>query len=363
MTGFKPAYSHNISEIGWIKTMKLFLMVGIVVIHSNLGLNLPVESGAKIASDITSFISFCAGAAVPIFFVLSGFLFFRGVKCLTAEIYINKILHRTSTLLIPYLIWNGIAGVLFIIKTLLLGFDGYNIVKGSNIDWIAWMQGFWAMPGNNESFPFAFAFWFIRNLIIFVIFAPVARLLVVKWYIYASFMCLCIFFSSYIPYYLVGVQWFVTGAALAKTMSYIRYADRKMNTFVVEMAVFVWIIASAMVYFVQFDWIKGILSFIRCSAYAVCFWQLALRCSKWEDYPIMKNLINSVFWVYAFHQLFCTVTGKFCMVLTGTDGFIPVFLCYLLKFFILYGISYLTWRIAIKISPNIVRIATGGRGS
>ena len=49
--------------------------------------------------------AFLRGQSVPIYYFISGFVFFIGVK-MTKDVYIRKFKNRTKSLLIPYLIWN-----------------------------------------------------------------------------------------------------------------------------------------------------------------------------------------------------------------------------------------------------------------
>ena len=44
--------------------------------------------------------------AVPVFFIMSGYLFFVNIKEWNMQVYKAKILRRIKTLLIPYLVWN-----------------------------------------------------------------------------------------------------------------------------------------------------------------------------------------------------------------------------------------------------------------
>ena len=49
--------------------------------------------------------------AMPVFFIMSGYLFFANVDKWDVATYKKKILRRVKTLLIPYLIWNLLMAV------------------------------------------------------------------------------------------------------------------------------------------------------------------------------------------------------------------------------------------------------------
>lgn len=99
--------SINYSTIEWLR---FFCACAVVLLH-NIGK--PIEG--------TSFISYQNGAfdiiriffsrgicwvAVPIFFIISGYLFFSKLEEWNSDIYKNKIKRRVTSLMIPYLIWN-----------------------------------------------------------------------------------------------------------------------------------------------------------------------------------------------------------------------------------------------------------------
>ena len=48
--------------------------------------------------------------AVPMFFIISGYLFFANIKTLDKEAYTRKISSRIKSLLLPYLAWNTLGG-------------------------------------------------------------------------------------------------------------------------------------------------------------------------------------------------------------------------------------------------------------
>lgn len=68
--------------------------------------------------EVNHFIDgFLRGQSVPIYFFISGFVFFLGIE-LTKEKYIQKLKNRMKTLLIPYIIWNVIAVLWMLLRFL-----------------------------------------------------------------------------------------------------------------------------------------------------------------------------------------------------------------------------------------------------
>lgn len=120
----KKMYDHitknNISKsIAWLRFPLIIL---VVMIHAKLvgdhigGSN----SGMIIDNIVLSKIEFAisdviASIAVPLFFAISGYLFLHGDNSFSRQIYINKLKKRAATILVPYIIWNMITLLMFIL--------------------------------------------------------------------------------------------------------------------------------------------------------------------------------------------------------------------------------------------------------
>lgn len=113
-----------------------------------------------------------ARTAVPLFFFMSGFLFFHGAR-LEGRTYRVKLRSRVRTLLIPYLFWNG------------LNFAFYFAAQSNRIT-APWFGGSVPMLAGLpfpqmldvllgvHSLPIAYQFWFIRDLMVLVVLTPLA---------------------------------------------------------------------------------------------------------------------------------------------------------------------------------------------
>lgn len=111
-----------------------------------------------------------ARIAVPSFFFISGFLFFYKTNIFTRNEYIKKIRKRLKSLLVPYIFWNLIVLFLFLLSQLFLP----SMLSGKNklitdYSCIDFLSIFW---NKNDGMPICNQFWFIRDLIIVVLFTP-----------------------------------------------------------------------------------------------------------------------------------------------------------------------------------------------
>lgn len=97
--------------------------------------------------------------AVPLFFFISGFLFFKGE--FTKQTYLSKLKRRVHSLLIPYILWNII---IFLFYYLTGRFD-----IGDNL-FDCLYKIFWSYL---YGCPICYQFWFIRDLMVAMILSPI----------------------------------------------------------------------------------------------------------------------------------------------------------------------------------------------
>lgn len=105
--------------------------------------------------------------AVPVFFIISGYLFFANVKEWNLTVYKEKMFRRIKTLLIPYLIWN----LLMAIKLKAFCWSMFWVYwkpAGIQIDWL----------GNEQlmTAPANMPLWFLRDLMIVSLLTPIIYL-------------------------------------------------------------------------------------------------------------------------------------------------------------------------------------------
>lgn len=154
------------------------LIVGVVFIHANAttvslaNSELGVSDPGWLSHLVRTFLSDgLARVAVPLFYLISGYLFFFGFEwCWRA--YGRKLASRARSLLVPYLFWNllvlglyGVAMALPATRGLLT--DRWDALRDGGL-WV-WLS---AWLGLGEM-PIAYQFWFIRDLIVMVLLAPV----------------------------------------------------------------------------------------------------------------------------------------------------------------------------------------------
>lgn len=165
-----------------IKILSFWMIVMVVYIHSYY---LEAESMAlpnfvqRLGGSITS-------VAVPLFYAISGFLFFNGIQ--QVEQCWPKIKKRVSTLLVPYVIWNIIFVLWYVVLAYTPGVSAF-----VNSDMLSDLSLSHPIDTFNYLFikPAGFQMWFLRDLILFVICSPLLYLLIkyTKWFAFIIVLC------------------------------------------------------------------------------------------------------------------------------------------------------------------------------
>lgn len=179
--------------------MRFPLVVGVVLIH-NFGTPQAIplaEGGAGLPVDMLccnlvrwSLSDVLGRLAVPLFFLFSGYLFFATAQPWSPGVYVDKLRRRIHTLLLPYMGWNILQVVAILALALLAWW-----VKGEPVaaKWPAhtpmeWLRLFWASAPydlnhvNWLGHPYTMCapvfgpMWFVRDLMVMCLLAPVVRL-------------------------------------------------------------------------------------------------------------------------------------------------------------------------------------------
>lgn len=174
-----------------ITFLRFPLIIGVVLIHSKLdsvviaNVNLLETVHAPVYGFVsTLFSEIFARIAVPLFYFVSGFLFFYKMRSFTGHVYMRKLKKRLRTLLIPYVFWNlAVIAFYFFSQSFMPGLMSGNTKLVSEFSLSDWLYCFWdrskISPGN-DTFPICYQLWFIRDLMVVVLFSPLIYMAVRK---------------------------------------------------------------------------------------------------------------------------------------------------------------------------------------
>lgn len=297
-----------------LKTLRFPLIVGVVFIHSS-EVTVGFQDGQVGVANAHTVLDFVrnlisqgiAGVAVPLFFLMSGYLFFSTFNQ-TMIGYIEKVKSRFKTLFIPFVFWNmatlGAIAIAQSIPATASYFSGRNaiVAQFDGIDLLNAIFGFGRMP-------ISYQFWFIRDLIALALISPF--IFSICKYAGTPFLLslLALWLSGYWPLPLPSgeaVLFFSTGCWLAIGKKNLFMADAN-GMQIAIVYVFAAILAAAFNgselgnYTLKFSILVGVITILWLTKFAVC------------SEIIKQNLIRlgqASFFVYAAHEPLLTICRK-----------------------------------------------------
>ena len=186
-----------------LKNMSLIMTFFVVILHSN---NLEDSTVFNINTLIQNFIGQgIVRIAVPIFFLISGYLFFYKFQPST-EAYLKKYKKRFKSLFIPYFIWcTGWLVILYLVELTSFGRSMFSdrIVANYNAA---------ELFKNTYIYPLPYQFWYIRALMVNVLITPIIYFVISKLKDKALIVLLVFWFFDVIYY---PILMFSVGACFA----------------------------------------------------------------------------------------------------------------------------------------------------
>lgn len=309
--------------------------------------------------------AFTRGFAIPAFFLISGYLFVNGLQRLTAAIYRDKLRRRVNTLLVPYLLWNGIALVVAIALTLppLADYlpgraDYYYSVKSC-------IWGFVGIkPGNY--WPHDGALWFVRDLMIAVALMPLGyrllrrcgalmmAVLAVFWlwaYTYAA--------DSYAGFISPALMFFYGGAYL--NMRRVDIAPLCRRALPYAAVAYVALAALCMVLAEDYPRLTAMVHNVN----LVVFVALAVGLSAWAvsryTFRHLKFWASVSFFVYAAHVIIFYFYKPLVFSIIAPHTDVEVLLTLLAVYVSIGALLPLLYAALRRLCPGVLATLTGGR--
>lgn len=343
------------------------LIVGVVFIHA-YGSTVAFGNGAcavgatqpapavTFVQDLVS--QGLARVAVPLFFWMSGFFFFLDYGGTWTE-YGAKLRARVRTLLIPFLFWNSFALLVFALVQALPLTQGMfasvtRLVRDYNgYDYLSAILGF-------ERFPAAYQFWFIRDLMVVVLLAPLSQWLLRFLPRISVLVLLGLWFFDAWPVAIpsaVAIAFFHAGAWCARIGFRPAALDRYAGPVLAAYAVLVLLDT----YGLRRDWSDwlhpaGIL--LGMAAALVLSGPLA-RMER-----LKKGLLaagSCSFFVYAVHEPLLTVFKKTAFLLIQPNSSPVVLLLYFAVPTAVIALALLTHAALRRLAPRLLAVVSGRR--
>ena len=298
--------------------------------------------------------------AVPLFFVISGYLFSLNINDGFSE-YKLKLKKRIKSLVLPYLLWSMFGIVLyFVLQSIPFSkpfFTNELIIDNSTNELISKIF----------IYPIAHQLWFIRDLILLVIFYPLLFWLIKQFNFYVITILLITWFYNF--NYLIleneSLLFFAFGILLSK--SKINIEKIKKANYLNFLFNIIWIllvlIKTYLVYInSENEWFIRILHKSSILIGIISIWLLYDLIFRKVDILGSKFylLFQYTFFLYAFHEPLLTIFKKLLFYILGNSEF-SSFLIYIIAPMITILLSIIIGSITRKMTPKLYYIMTGGR--
>ena len=336
-----------------IKVMSFISIIFVIYIHSPY----TEAAGHPMALAVQRFMTDFGMAifAVPLFFAISGMLFFNGIqRC--SECF-PKIKKRVFTLLIPYLIWNVVFVGWYAMMSMIPGvsqFVNSNIIGKLMSD----------TPLNIINFlfvePAAFHLWFLRDLMLYVLMSPLLYICIKRfpWVLF----CILLVCFGWMPRF--GATYFVLGGIVS-----IHYSLDKVSSFLNKKVV----VALMTLFFINA--VAALLGFINPGniyyQYYVQFMGIIAILAVWGCYDILvgnqiktpvwcSKILSFTFFIYLFHEPAFNIIKKLGLKLIGINDWSLIGL-FIVNPFIMVAFAVGVGIIFKRILPRVYSVCVGGR--
>lgn len=340
-----------------IKVLSFVAIMMVLFIHAvfNEAREFPVSAYVQ---------EFCAFSGLsfvanPLFYCISGFLFFHGVSHMK-DCY-PKIRKRARTLLVPYLIWNVIFVLWYVVLGVIPSVSAY-----VNSDLTSGLVNNGPLHALYEMFivPAGFQLWYVRDLLIYVMLSPAIYLLIK----HTRAVGLSLLFVAgtlgllYLPSEIKiwGAFFFALGGNIALHSS-LEDLQKKITpaTACVCLAVY---LLNAIIRPMDIISLKGTEMIVElCGLIAI--WRLYDVIVKREDYAIIQQLAawgGYSFFIYLFHEPAFNIIKKIGVKVLGVHEW-SMILLYLLCPFLMCAFAIWLAKVSQKYIPKMYTILVGGR--
>ena len=314
-------------------------------------------------------------SATGLLFLISGFLYFINVDGkFTMQMYREKTRKRIITLLIPYLVWNGIS----LIYTIVTQITRWQI-KGKAIDFNI-LSSFWACHSWGEGClnilgqpmpmtgPIDLPLWFLRDLIVVSLFAPVVFYLLKKMKSIFPIAMVLLYISqlwtSAPGFSIHAFMFFSVGAYMAMYKHDFQLFGSLISNSLVTIFALILTVVSTALYPRSFEDLRYVQQLDTLFLASSMIWIANILLSR-SSIRFPKLISESTFYVYAVHACGIiiaptTIILSLEKLITSQNEYLLVFL-YLISPFLVYGISLLYYQITKRLFKPLMPILTGNR--
>ncbi|KAF2512040.1 acyltransferase [Flavobacterium zhairuonense] len=348
-----------------IRLISFVAILMVVYIHSYNMVTKSLSGNIVINEGYSFFIQFFISqgltrVAVPIFFSISGYLFFLNMKGSVSE-FLIKFKKRIQTLVIPYLLWSIFAILLFYFL------QSFAASKNFFTNQLIKDYSFSKLLHTIFLNPINYQLWFIRDLIVLVLISPI-----IFWSIkFSKFIIILLFFVAW----MIDFNFVIFSSDSLLFFSFGAFISMQNNSLVIARLTnkkYLLVSVAWMILVLTFSTLKynetdnvNLLNLLYKSSIIcgiIAIW--SLYDIILEDKEINNNkyfkITSFSFFIYAFHEPFLTILKKGLLFAFSKSDFFSL-LVYFVAPLIIILISISVGYFLSSFFPKVYRTLTGGR--
>lgn len=356
-----------------LKVLSFILIVMVVFVHSNL---LP-ENASVPCRDAILFFQYFWGqglgrVAVPLFFAISGFLYFNNFECSLAGI-LFKFNKRTKTLLIPYLSWS------------LLGLLAYGIFQSipqtrvyfTNPDILLADKSVFTLASLWIIEPIPYQLWFLIDLILLVLVSPAIYLCIRSRVCLPFFVMLFTLWLNDInpPFQtrvgevlrIEGVFWFVFGGIIASCRGFLVFSRTPSENWLLFSSLFLWVSLGLCYAYLKVYTNAPDITLLLVNRFSIlsgipAIWLAYEKGRSFFETRAMAWFADSTFFVYVSHEPLLTFCKKLALPFLKGNVFTLGFGYIIIPVIVILFCIFIGKGMA-RLMPGVHAVLTGGRGA
>ena len=340
-----------------LRVLSLVSIILVLYIHS--GFHADEIEGMMWNDSVQTLVSGMMGrCAVPLFYVISGYLFFLKVPEGMKSIY-SKMRKRVGTLVVPYIV-----GCLFFVGFGVL----MAVVPGVSKYMNSSMMPLFSKPvgeilrsifydaGNGS--PCAFQLWFLRDLILIVATSPLWYLLLkhLRWILVVTCFGLTYLHIQFIPFF--ALFWFLFGGQLVQVKN--KYGGASLTVFTIVVFLFLSVVQLFMPDMIDWELVKIPIVILGLISIWGIYDMVLGKDFKLSEHRWLATACQFTFFIYLFHEPTLNIVRKLIVVVLGKNEF-GYLTSYLISPWIFTVCAVFEGLLFRKYLPRVYNVCTGGR--
>lgn len=355
-----------------ISVLRFPLAVGIVFIHNQMdhieiqGEVIDFGCWPAVKHTVDLFSQVLPRIGVPLFFLFSGYLFFKS-GVFNKEVYKEKLIRRRKSLLVPHLFWNFVGFLILLTQLHPLFSRFFPLFQNAHVDISTFLRSFWAFylidDTDTAESPIDGPLWYVRDLMILCLTTPIVHWCVKK--LKCPFMVLLglIWFFTFGGYIGLphmchqGLFFFPLGAYFAiNKINFVEWVRNNKITMCLAYIAPVLLVADVIVY-PKFNWVHQcwILTGMVSTLYFV---SLLIEKGKLKE---NKFLTDANFFVFCLHYLIINKFMKMLVMFLHPSSPVAVLVLYFGVPVIVILFCLGLYRMLSRFTPTFLKVINGGR--